>query len=287
MRFARYLLDRQPLISAFITLVLAVIVAGTLQRTFTIGLDAPAFGRDAGESRHGLDRLAFVASASSGRAAGITARPRTWGKYWWLPVLAMCPLMAVSYLVDSVDWNDLRFTAGHAIAWALRIFHSGFFEESVFRGAIFFILYRAWGSTRTGVHKAALTQALMFGALHLTSLMNRDLSYVLYQICFASLIGYGFAGLVAYSRSLWPAIVLHGSLNGAGSIDNFFAGPGYVFPEETLGTMVLVVGAFFVFGALPGYWCLQRARLAGEPGSGGATAFGVHSPERPTSSQRG
>jgi membrane protease YdiL (CAAX protease family) len=116
----------------------------------------------------------------------------------------------------------------------------------------------------SGLQRAAVTQALLFGALHLMSFTNRDLTYVLYQVCFASMGGYALAGLAAYTGSLWPAIVLHASANASGNFDNFFAGPGHVFHSDTHLSFSTVVGTSLVFGVLPGYWCLKRARLRTE-----------------------
>ena len=79
----------------------------------------------------------------------------------------MALLILPRFLADHVDWSALVFTPWHVVEWLLLRFSSGFFEEALFRGACFYILYRAWGTTRSGLHRAAAAQDLLFGLLHL------------------------------------------------------------------------------------------------------------------------
>lgn len=262
MTFAQLALTRKPLVTAIVAMICIFLGYATLGRTFAIELQSAYVGEALAGFATALLLLLLLSRTALGRSIGVTSGPAHWGNRWWVPALAMTPIAAVNCLVDDVQWQALEFDLERLAHYALRVSNSGFFEEVSFRGAIFLILYSAWGGTRTGLQKAAATQALLFGLLHLTSLASRDLGYVAYQICFATLIGYGFAGLVAYARSLWPAIALHALFNAAGGIDYFFAADDYVFAPETLSTKVIVIGAFLVFGALPGYWCLKRAPLS-------------------------
>jgi membrane protease YdiL (CAAX protease family) len=264
MRIVRYLLNRQPLLSAILTIVPVFFTAAMLRGPILALV----------HTRRTADYLAMLCTAimlglalsriRAYKGVGVSTPMRQWQPGWWLPVLAMTPLVLPTFLMDQVNWGALEYSSRHAFDWFVKLSSTGAFEEILFRGAFFYILYRVWGSTRSGLQRAAVTQALLFGALHLINLTNRDLTYVLFQICIASLAGYAFAGLVAYTRSLWPAIVLHAGVNAMGSIDNYFAGPGYVFHADTILSLSTRVGAFFVFGALPGYWCLKRAPLSDE-----------------------
>jgi membrane protease YdiL (CAAX protease family) len=264
MRIVRYLLNRQPLLSAILTIVPVFFTAAVLSVPILTLV----------QSRRTAEYLAklctvillglVLARIRSYKGLGISTPMRQWQPGWWLPALAMTPMVLPTFLMDQVDWGALEYSTRHAFDWSLKLSSSGAFEEILFRGPCFYILYRVWGNTRSGLHRAAVAQALLFGVLHLANLANRDLTYVLFQICFAGLAGYAFAGLVAYTRSLWPAIVLHAGANAMGSIDNYFAGPGYVFHADTILSLSTHVGTFFVFGALPGYWCLKRAPLSDE-----------------------
>jgi membrane protease YdiL (CAAX protease family) len=251
MRFVKYLLNRQPLLSTVLTIVPVFLTAGMLHGPFLALVHAQPTGL-------------ILVWLPSYKGPGVTTPIQQWQRGWWRPALVMTPVILPTFLTDQVNWGALQFSSRHAFDWFVMLSSSGIFEEVWFRGACFYILYRAWGATRSGLQRAAVTQALLFGALHLMSLTDRNLTYVLYQVCFASLGGYALAGLVAYTRSLWPAIVLHASANALGSFDNFFAGPGYVFHLDTHLSLITVVGTSLVFGALPGYWCLKRAPLCNE-----------------------
>jgi membrane protease YdiL (CAAX protease family) len=145
--------------------------------------------------------------------------------------------------------------------WLLRTFSAGLWEELWFRGLCFGILCRAWGHKRRGLYMAALVQALLFGALHLTNALGNELTLMhVYQSTYAFLIGFGFAGLVAYCRSIWPAVLLHGAINAAGNMDYYFAGRS--FAEVDAPTMVIMILLFLVFAAVPGFWGLRHAHLA-------------------------
>lgn len=264
MRFATYLLNRQPLISVLITIFLFLIAAGILRRPFLSVVDSQSTADNLAKLSVAILLGLFLVRSRSYRVPGIALPMGQWREGWWRPMLVMAPCAFPRFLTDQVNWHALQFSARHAFDWLVWMSSAGFSEEVLFRGACFGILYRAWGTTCSGRQRAAVTSALLFGVLHLMSLTNRDLTYVLYQVCFASLIGYAFAGLVAYTRSLWPAIVLHAGINGLSGIDNYFAGPDYVFRPDTHLVLIVVVGTFFVFGAIPGYWCLRRAPLSND-----------------------
>jgi membrane protease YdiL (CAAX protease family) len=264
MRIVRYLFNRQPLLSTILTIVPVFLTAAMLSGPFLALVHTRGTADNLAKLCTAILLGLMLARIPSYQGPGIAAPMRQWQPGWWLPTLAMTPLALPTFLMDQVDWGALEYSSRHAFDWLAHLSSSGAFEEIWFRGACFYILYRVWGTTRAGLHRAAVTQALLFGALHLVNLANRDMTYVLYQTCFAGLAGYAFAGLAAYTRSLWPAIVLHAGANALGSIDNHFAGPGYAFHADTILSLSTVVGTFLVFGALPGYWCLKRAPLSDE-----------------------
>jgi membrane protease YdiL (CAAX protease family) len=261
MKLIRYLLNRQPLVSVFIVMVLVAVTTAGLFALFVSLLESQSLAQAGAMSGTGLLLLASLVWGGAGKGAGITVAPHDWGTKWWTVVLLMTALPLTSLLTAEIDVAALVFDSRHAIEWLLQNLATGLFEEVWFRGVCFYILYRAWGSTRSGLYKAALTQALLFGILHLSNIHRSPLDAVLYQTVYSTLIGFGLAGLVAYSRSLWLAVLLHAAVNAAGSVDNFFAGPVYDFPETTAGTMLIVLGVFFLFGAVPGAWCLKQAPL--------------------------
>jgi membrane protease YdiL (CAAX protease family) len=264
MRLFRYLSNNQPLVCAIFLVLGTLVLAATLRNLLALRLDGALL--EAG-ARLGaaLLLLMILARGTSLEVPAIAKPPSQWGERWWLPTLAMAPLILPRYVADAADLSGLTYSPKHARDLLLFSASSGFFEEVLFRGACYTLLCRAWASTRAGLHRSAATQALLFGLIHFSNLASHDLAYVLFQFCFATLVGYGFAGLTSFSRSLWPAIVLHTAINAVGNIDNHFADPGYNFPVDTPLTMIAIIAAFFVFGALPGYWCLQRVPLTPRP----------------------
>jgi membrane protease YdiL (CAAX protease family) len=264
MRIVGYMLNRQPLLSAILTIAPVFFTAAVLSGPILALVHTRRTADNLAKLRTAILLGLVLGRIRAYKGFGIETPMRQWQPGWWIPALAMTPLAMPTVLMDKVNWGALEYSSRHAFDWFAHLCSSGAFEEIWFRGACFYILYRVWGSTRSGLQRAAVTQALLFGALHLMNLTNRDLVYVLYQICFAGLAGYAFAGLAAYSRSLWPAIALHAAVNAMGSFDNYFAGPDYVFHADTILSLSTVIGTFFVFGALPGYWCLKRAPLSDE-----------------------
>lgn len=261
MKYLKYMINRQPLISVLVVIVLvAVVLFGFFILSVSL-VKTPSLAQAGAMSLTGLILLLVLFRSGASSAAGISLSPGEWGRYWWTVSLLMSVLVLTSFLMDRVNVEALVFSYRHALEWILQNMATGFLEEVWFRGVCFYLLYRAWGSTRTGLFKAAATQALLFGLLHLANLHRSDLVHVLYQTGWATFIGFGFAGLTAYSRSIWPAITLHAFINAASNVDNFFAGPGYIYPEFSMSKLIIANVLFFIFAVLPGIWCLRRAPL--------------------------
>jgi membrane protease YdiL (CAAX protease family) len=260
MKYIHYLLNKQPLASALVIPVLAFITTALIFALFVSVHVSPQVVEHYAKMLTGL--LLILALYGT----GTVIEPRTCGKYWLLASLLMALSVPLNLLVNHVDIAALVFTKKNTWAWLMRSLASGVWEESMFRGACFTLLFRAWGSTRSALLNAAITHALLFGSIHLINLFNINnaaLENVLFQIPRAALAGFGFAGLYVYSRSLWPPIVLHAGINAAGSFDNFFAGPNYIFVETTTYYRVMELSVILLFVALPGLWCLMKTPMDG------------------------
>jgi membrane protease YdiL (CAAX protease family) len=261
LKFIHYLLNRQPLTSVVLAILIIFATMFVFFIAFVSVLHSQALAQASAQFMIGLLLSVVLIKSGAGLGAGLFVPLRDWGKNWWVPSSLMAVLVLTALLSEQINFTNLTFSFNHARDWLLATMATGCLEEIWFRGVCFYILYRAWGTTRSGLIKAAATQALLFGALHITNLHRADLAHVLYQSIYATFIGFGFAGLVAYSRSIWLAVLLHGCSNAAGKFANAFASPGYNFPESTPGIMLIVIGMFFLFGALPGAGCLSRAPL--------------------------
>jgi membrane protease YdiL (CAAX protease family) len=261
MKWVRKLLENQPFLSVLMVIVLVAVVMFSTFLLFVKQLGMYPLVPAAALATTALLLLWVLVRSGSATEAGVSLPLSAWGRRWWVPTAVMAVIALSTLTPSQVDFGHLAFTVSHTIDWLGNFLATGLQEEVWFRGVCFYILYRAWGSTRAGVYKAAAVQALLFGVLHMANLHRADLVHVIYQSCYATFIGFGFAGLVVYSRSIWPAVFLHCLFNAVGSLGNYFAGPGSNTSELTFTTMLTVVGMFFLFGALPGAWCLKRAPL--------------------------
>ncbi|WP_286264615.1 CPBP family intramembrane glutamic endopeptidase [Thalassotalea atypica] len=186
----------------------------------------------------------------------LTTPFKNWRSTWWLASFPMA-LVAVMNLV-SIDFSLLSFDPIKALAWVYTNLSTGLFEEIMLRGICFVVLYSAWKDKENGLMQAAICQALIFGVAHYVNLTKAPFLEVSVQVTYATLIGIGFAGLVAYSRSLWPAIILHTIINACGSIRLFFQ-PDYVAVDMSIANYAIIIVLIAITCALPGYILLRKA----------------------------
>lgn len=187
--------------------------------------------------------------------AGITRRP--WRPHWWLAMLPMLLLLPIN--LSSIDWSALVFTPSATIAWLGFNVSVGIFEEVLLRGFCFCLLYKAWQHRKNGLLEAAIAQAVIFGLLHLINLANNPALDTISQVIYATLLGVGFAGLAAYSRSIWPGVIVHSLINLAGSLNDLNPNAG-----ENGGSLIGYLFAIIVISlvsTLPGLWQLRKAPL--------------------------
>lgn len=187
--------------------------------------------------------------------AGLTLPISSWQGRW---LLASIPLLLMALLsLTSVNWPEVEYTPVRVFAWAVSNFATGFFEEVLMRGLCFYMLLSAWEKTQKGVFFAAFFQAFIFGAAHLANLYHMPIIDVIAQVIFATLIGIGFAGLVYLSKSLWPAIFVHTTINGFGTINDFFVIDGQSFQSPGVAGYVVIVTIFFALSTIPGLFYLR------------------------------
>ena len=92
-----------------------------------------------------------------------------------------------------------------------------FTEELVFRGVLLTVLLLALGRIHgpgRAILLAVAIDGIAFGLAHLANAAVLDLTFVLPQAAFASVLGLGCAYLMAKSSSIYPAILLHALVNG-------------------------------------------------------------------------
>ena len=166
-------------------------------------------------------------------------------------------LLVAGLNVTGVDWVNAEFTAGKIILWGFDNFATGLFEEVMMRGMAFYLLYRAWQEQRNGIYKAAIAQALTFGLLHLFNLRDDAVIDVVAQVTYATILGFAFAGIVAYTRSVWPAVIGHTIINAISNINPTFV-TNYVDTAPTVQMYSLFITIIALVTAPPGYFMLRN-----------------------------
>ena len=140
-------------------------------------------------------------------AAGIAS----WGGWRaWTAAL----VLLVYYLLELTYsfFGEFSFSVPAAAVSGLRVpgvIIGGMFEEVLFRGAVLYALVRVWGTTRTGVLRAASASALLFGLVHSANAIGGDRSEILGQMGIALLEGIWWAAIVVRWGSLWPTVLIH------------------------------------------------------------------------------
>lgn len=105
-------------------------------------------------------------------------------------------------ILGYIRGNEAALTGWIAISWLV----GGFCEELLFRGFLLNKVAALLGGNRLGLGAGVLSQAVLFGLLHLYQ--------GAFGFVFASLMACAFGlGYLACGRNLWPLIVVHGSWN--------------------------------------------------------------------------
>jgi membrane protease YdiL (CAAX protease family) len=185
--------------------------------------------------------------------AGISNGLGTWHKRWGL---ASTPMMLIGLLnLVGIDWSTLHFSFGNTSMWVIQNFSTGLFEEVLLRGIAFYILARAWADEPGGLMKAAITQGLIFGVLHFVNIPDAGFVMTSIQVTYATLLGFGFAGLVVFTRSIWPGVFIHTFINMMGSTQDLMKNPpaqidsgpeGYVVAILLIGLLSGLPGVLFI-----------------------------------------
>lgn len=162
--------------------------------------------------------------------------------------------------LSQAKWGQYDMTAAKVSGWLFSNIAIGLYEEVLLRGICFYLMYRAWGYTRSGVLKAAIAQALIFGAFHIFNLFEHAAVDVFAQVIYAALLGVGFAGIVVYTKSLWTAVFIHAFIDATGTMGKFFI-DDYARTPGTVGGYVVVIMAIFIISTLPGIIYLKKSKL--------------------------
>lgn len=201
--------------------------------------------------------LVLLLKLGAGKEALITTPYQSWGKRWYFSLLPISIIALVNML--GVDFESLNFSAGNVTVWILSNIGIGLVEEMMMRGAVFYILYKAWGTSRRGVFAAVIVQALIFGLAHYANLRDMSFTDVTFMVINATLIGIGFAGLMLVTRTIWLPVVLHIIFDMIARMNELLL-PGFERVDSTpIEQHIVSVIIVFLFVALPGLLYTRKA----------------------------
>jgi hypothetical protein len=173
----------------------------------------------------------------------------------WKILLPYLPLILVVLLVivtvigtTGMKVNDPALFLMGAVSFLV----GGFVEEALFRG----IILRAFLPRR--LLNAALLSSIVFSIAHLPNLLfGQDLGATGLQLVRTLLLGFAFVAPLAYTRNIWPLVILHALVN----FSSFLASGNLTLISTESPEISQVLAEIVVFGLLAGYgfWLLRRA----------------------------
>ncbi len=180
----------------------------------------------------------------------------------WRVLLPYLPLILVDVLILGLLFSSstVQVTDPALILFGLASFAAGaFIEEALFRG----VVLRAF--LPRGLMKAALLSALVFSLAHLPNMLaGQSLGETALQLVRAFLVGFAYVAPLAYTRNIWPLVVLHGVIN----FSSFLATGNItlISSQNPPAAQVLIEIGVFGLLALYGFWLLHRVgRKARKP----------------------
>ena len=178
----------------------------------------------------------------------------------WKQVLIAWPILALSLLASwSLFTGVLVIDMSkplHILFYMLVYLSTGFYEEILCRGLVLSLLLNAWGQTKKGLSWAVIISSLLFGIIHLVSLLLGRISFLasLTQVGYATFIGVFFAACILRNRSLWPAIIGHAIFNMSSDLNTIAIGGTFGEISTTNSTLsdalstIIIMFPFLVYG---------------------------------------
>lgn len=164
----------------------------------------------------------------------------------WRPLWLCLPPIALFVLSSSdILSGDIAINAGPVdfILYILLNLSVGFYEELIGRSFVLNLLLQKWGKTKKGIYLAVFISSLMFGLIHLTTVIlgKRELVPGIGQAIFCIFFGVFFAGCLLRFQSIWPPIFLHTLFDLFGASPELTAKFGEVQQSTPLNTLINVL----------------------------------------------
>ena len=88
----------------------------------------------------------FLMKSGIGKDALITTPYKSWGKRWYVLISPISIIALINFL--GVDFDSLNYSLNNVSLWIFSNVSIGLVEEIMMRGAVFYILYKAWGAVK-------------------------------------------------------------------------------------------------------------------------------------------
>lgn len=190
------------------------------------------------------------------KSLGLTTIPKKlkdWLIAWPLLIillLILLPIITGSLVIDlSKPFIVSLFT--------IMNFFIGLAEELLVRGFILSMLIMKWGTTKNGIYQSVIISSLIFGCAHLGNLIIDPglIVATLSQVFYATFIGVFFAACVLRSQSIWPAIILHATIDFVGQLQQITIGGGIEAANQVTASVNLLqaMQPIILYGMLASY----------------------------------
>ena len=183
----------------------------------------------------------------------------------------------ISVFVDSTTPVSEHWPLNMVLVFAMSL-GVGMYEEGMYRGLILHGLLARMGTSRSGIVGALVVSSLLFGLVHIFP--ADDLAWNAPSIAQAALnilqtgmFGFVMGVVVLKTRSLWPAVMLHGLSDflllivDMGLYDNPLS-TDYVTTGEDAAAVVVVYSVMCVVYLFPVLYCIRRLKELPVPDRG-------------------
>ena len=182
----------------------------------------------------------------------IRSKLRLFDKPKNLLYLLPCMVIAVdnfpfySYFQGNMQW--VRTELIDVVLFALYCLLVGIFEETIFRGILFYAIASRFSNDRKGFIKTYVASSVVFGAAHLMNIFGGNVGAVLLQVGYSTLTGGLFAFALIKTRNIFCAGFVHAVYNFCGLLlSEKGLGTGVVFDVGTGIIMAVISIAIGVF----------------------------------------
>lgn len=124
--------------------------------------------------------------------------------------LYICPFY-IAFLINLSNWNKLTVT--QLFFPFIGVFFHAFAEELTIRGIILPTLIEKSEITPKSIKIAIIVSAIIFGLVHLISLLDYDLLSVITQVVYATIHGLFFGILLVKGRNIYLLSLSHAIIN--------------------------------------------------------------------------